>query len=488
MPFSFFGLAGLSDRGFTQHAEERMSDADFIVSEIKRFRLSKRFRDMWDGERYYRGDHDVLRKQRTAIGEDGELTEITNLPNNKIVDNLYRKLVEQKANYLCGQPFVIRSEDQSFAEAVKPYLQTRRFFRTLLSVTRDALNCGLGWLFPHYDESGELVFQRIRPFELIPEWADAEHTRLDAAIRVYQVTGYEGKTERTYDKVEVYDAEGIRYFQLAGGTLTLEEPFFQPYFTASDGAGNEVGYAWEKIPLIPFKYNDDEIPLLRMCRGLVDGLDRLESQWEDQMEEDPRNTILVLVNYDGENLGEFRKNLANYGAVKVRAAEGSGGDVRTLHIEVNAENYKSVIEQFRKSIIGNCMGYDAKDDRLGGNPNEMNLKSMYADIELDANGMESEFQSAFEELIWFLTCHLSNTGVGDFEGADYELIFNRDMLVNESDAISDIRNSVGILSTETLVAQHPWVDDVNAELQRLQAERDAAVEQYGGFGAEPPEE
>ena len=96
--------------------------------------------------------------------------------------------------------------------------------------------------------------------------------------------------------------------------------------------------------------------------------------WQDQMQEDPRNTIMVLVNYDGENLGEFRRNLATYGAVKVRSDSSGGGDVRTLQIEVNAENYQTLVAQFKKAIIENCMGYDAKDDRLGGNANEMNIK------------------------------------------------------------------------------------------------------------------
>ena len=30
------------------------------------------------------------------------------------------------------------------------------------------------------------------------------------------------------------------------------------------------------------------------------------------------------------------------------------------------------------------MGYDAKDERMGGNPNQMNIQSMYADIDLSA--------------------------------------------------------------------------------------------------------
>lgn len=464
-----------------ENTTQRMTDAQFIVQEIHRFWRSKRCRDMVDGDLYYRGKHDILHKKRTAIGENGELITLDNLPNSRIVDNQFRKMVDQKANYLVGQPFVIRSDNQEFADALQPYLMTKQFSRLIKAVTRDALCCGIGWLYPYYDDNGSLAFRRLRPYEVIPLWADEEHTRLDAAIRVYDMTEYVGNTEKVVHRVEVYDDTGIHYFTLDGGNLTPIEPFNAPYIMAGDQA-----YNWEHIPLVAFKCDAEETPLLTRCRSMQDGLNEIESQWQDQMQEDPRNTIMVLVNYDGENLGEFRRNLATYGAVKVRSDSSGGGDVRTLQIEVNAENYQTLVQQFKKAIIENCMGYDAKDDRLGSNANEMNIKSMYSDIELDTNGMETEYQAAFEELIWFITCHIANVGGGDFENEQYELIFNRDILISESSAIADCKNSMGVISNETIVANHPWVDDVQGELDRLAAEKEENLDLYGDFGQNVP--
>ena len=133
----------------------------------------------------------------------------------------------------------------------------------------------------------------------------------------------------------------------------------------------------------------------------------------------------------------------------------------------------------KKAIIENAMGYDAKDDRLAGNPNQMNIQSMYSDIDLDANGMETEFQASFEELLWFINNHFANMGVGEFENEEVEVIFNRDIMISESEVIENIQKSVGILSEETLVAQHPWIDDVQAELERLKKQKEEEVEQYG---------
>ena len=471
-----------------QNVESRMTDEQFIVAEINRFRMSKRFRDMIAGDNYYSGKHDILHKKRTAIGDDGKLVEIENLPNNKIVDNQYRKMVIQKSNYLVGQPFALRCKNKTYVEALKAIIHTKKFLKMLKEVAKDALNGGIGWIYPYYDESGEFALKRFKPHEIVPMWKDAEHTILDAAIRLYEVVCYEGKEEKILTKVEIFDPNGVYYFELDNSTLIPEEPYYAPHFTVIDHDGAEQAFNWERIPLIPWKYNAEEVPLITMCKSMQDGLNKIESQWEDQMEEDPRNTIMVLVNYDGQNLGEFRRNLAQYGAVKVRSMDGSHGDVKTLQIQVNGENYKAIIQQFKKAIIENCMGYDAKDDRVGSNANQMNLKSMYSDIELDTNGMETEFQAAFEQLLWFINCHLANTHVGDFEGEELEIIFNRDIMINESDVINEIKNSVGILSDETLVAQHPWVDDPDEEMKRLQKQKEAEVDLYGDFGKEEPEE
>jgi len=108
----------------------------------------------------------------------------------------------------------------------------------------------------------------------------------------------------------------------------------------------------------------------------------------------------------------------------------------------------------------------------------MNIQSMYSDIDLDANEMETEYQAAFEELLWFINCHFANAGYGDFEGEEVEIIFNRDILINESEVIDNVNKSVGVLSDETLVANHPWVDDPQKELERKKEEKEAAMAEY----------
>ncbi|MCM1536066.1 MAG: phage portal protein [Clostridium sp.] len=381
----------------------------FLEKEIDQWKNSPQRIMQIKGFLYYEGDHEIIHRKRTAIGEDGELNEVKNLPNHKVIDNQYAKMVNQKANYLLGQPFVIDCKNKQYVAALKKMFNNR-FMKTLKNSGKAAFNGGIAWLYPYYDERGELSFRLFPAYEILPFWKDSEHNVLDFAVRLYPVMGYEGMTPCIIEKVEVYDLDGTHRFILDNGRLIpdvgdgTESDCF--YITMENEEGKR-GFNWSRVPLIPLRYNENETPLLKRVKSLQDGINVMLSDFENNMQEDARNTIIVLKNYDGENLGEFRKNLATFGAVKVRYDGETKGGVETLEITVNADNYKAILEIFKKALIENAMGYDAKDDRLSGNPNQMNIQSMYSDIDLDANDMETEYQAAFEEILWFVNVNYS---------------------------------------------------------------------------------
>lgn len=440
-------------------------DLKFLELEISRFFNSRRRFDILSSQRYYLGYHDILSRRREVIGVDGSLDTVDNLPNNKIVDNQFKKLVNQKNNYLLGKPISFFSDSSDYSSLLKSVFN-KDFNRLLKNVGEDSLVSGIGWLYVFYNSLGELSFRRFNPNEIIPGWADAEHSRLDYLIRVYNISSYHGSCsyfEKTSTFVELYEPSGIYFYTLENSRLIPCLPFHQNYFSSADG----VGFNWDNIPVIPFKFNK-ESPLLNSVRSLQDGLNLIESNFLNHMQEDQRNTILVLVNYDGENLADFRKNLSTYGAVKVNTVDNAPGDVRSLQVEVNADNYNSIIKLFKSAIIENGMGYDAKDDRLSGSPNQMNIQSMYSDIDLDANSMETEFQASFQQLLSFVNLHFVNCNIGDFSSTFVDVIFNRDILINESEVIDMCSKSLDIISRDTVFANHPWVDDVLLELERAE--------------------
>ncbi len=431
-----------------------------LETEISYFRMSQSRLEARDAKRYYRGEHDVLRRSKTAIGKNGETVRL-DLPCARIVNNQYGRMIDQKVNYSLGRALTVDTESKVFAEILKKYFGKRGqiFWRRAAT---EALNCGVAWLHPYIDETGDLKLRLFDSTMCLPFWADSEHTRLDALVRICPSESYDGKRLTRYERIFVYTKEGIDEFSCSGGRLEAVERI--PYhFSGKDGKR----YVWDKIPIIPIKYNIDGIPMIRRAKSLQDAINELQSAFCDAMAENSHNTVLVLKNFDGEDLGEFRHNLATYGAVKVRSDSNGDGGVDTLSIDVNSKNYETLLNELTEAMIECCRGFDSHDARLSGNPNRMNVLSIYSDIDLDANGFESELGFAFDEWIGFVRSYLYYTGKGDFRKVKADVIINRDLLVNEASVIDSIAASSGILSPRTLIASHPMVEDVEKELERL---------------------
>ena len=476
--------AGKAMAAATEPVALGADEKKWLEHKINRWIFSPERRSQIAGERYYSGDHDVLRRKRQAIGPDGEMVTLDNLPCNKIVDNQYSKMADQKRNYLLGKPVAMDSDNKTAAEAIRGILNAK-FLRTLSNVGLNCVNSGICWIFPHYDDAGEFKFKVFPAYEILPFWKDAAHTELDFAVRYYRVDKPFSTVNEQIEKVEIYRAEGIQRFVLENGKLKPDEIPEEAYITLvtpgteATAEDNPVVYAgWERVPLVPFKFNAKEQPLLERCKSLQDAINETLSEFRDNMQEDSRSTIMVLKNYGGENLANFRHNLLKYGAIRVETQDGVSGGVDTLKVEVNAGNYEIILKLMKKALIENCRGYDAKDDSVGGNANQMHISAMFNDIDIDANEMEAEFQASLVDLLFFVKAHLANTRKGDFEADEIRFIFNRDLMMNQTEILNGLVQAGVRVPNRLLLNQVPFIDDVDEAEELLEEEEEKSKAQF----------
>ena len=432
-----------------ENANEALSELDFVALEVSKWLHSPKRREMLDGKEYYAGEIQPLQIEKIwSRDADGcPIYDKREFP--RTVDNQYAKLVDQKTNYLIGKPFVLQTNNKNYLEWLAQIFD-KTFQRTFQRVTISAFNEGIGWIMPYFNDAGELNFKFFPGHEILPFWSDDEHTELDIAVRTYVTSVYIGRTETYVQHVDIFRQGVIAHYILNNGVLVKAD---MP----------DEKLKWGKIPLVAFKYNAAEIPLLRRVRYLQDNISKMRANWDRNMSETVMDNILILRNYGGENLQQFRENLMHYGAVKVR----DDGGVEVLRLERDSGSYIEYLKNTKQALIENGRGFDAKDDRMSNNPNEMNLRSMYSDIDLDADMMEQQYQAAFDQLLYFVDDYLRRAGAGNFSGEEVTFTFNRNMIVNDAEIIEEIRNSQGIVSDDTLLAHHPFVTDVKAEKQRL---------------------
>ncbi|PZM63496.1 phage portal protein [Paenibacillus dendritiformis] len=466
-----------------------------IQIEIGDWRASKKRTWMEIGERYYRTKTEILDRERMAIGESGAKEPVANLANNKLANAFVRKLVDQKVGYLLGKPLSIQTKNTTYQEELTAIFD-KDMLRRIQSTGKEAVNKGIAWWYVYYDEEGELSFRKMRSEEIIPLWRDEAHTILDAVIRDYQVVVYEGLTRKTVRKIEWYDATGVRRYVMDGKGLVPdvevgdETSHFNILIENGEQEPEQQPWSWGRVPFIWWKYNEEEQPLVEIIKSLVDDYDRNKSDNSNNLEDLP-NSVYVVKGYGGTSAGEIRKNLSLYRIIKIDDPDGHSG-VETISLEINTEAYKTHMEQARKDIYEFGRGVDTQMANFGSAPSGVALRFLYSDLDLDASLMETEFQASLEQLRWFIDTHLYNTTKKDYSAEKVEFVFNRDMPIDEESIIRSIKDSTGILSDETLIAQHPWVRDVLAELERREKEAkkaEARFEQYNfPAGNEPRSE
>lgn len=466
-----------------------ITETEVLENEILEWKKSDRRNLMLTGEAYY--------KNRTDIREN-KVQEIDWKTNSKLEHGFTRKLVDQKTGYLLTKEPTIATESDQYAELLKDVFN-RKTLKTLKNVGKEAINKGIAYLYVYFNENGELSFKKFPSEQIIPFWKDEEHTEIESFLRIYPVSIYMNKKKKIIEKVEYHHLEGIHYFVLEGTKLVADNSagiyqnhnFKMDKQVMVDGqlVTEEQPFLWTRIPLIPFKYNEEEQPLIDTIKSLIDNYNLQASTNADILADIPK-FIYKLINYGGADLAEFLHDLNIYKAVNLD----ENGDVDKLQANPETDSTEKELERDRKSIYEFGRGVDTTSDELG-NASGVALKYRYSDLDMDCNILESEFQASLEHLIWFVDEYLMMTGQGDFTKEKANIIFNRDIIINESEVIQDASNSVGILDDQTIRENHPWyTQEVEDRLKKQQAEEqnrldnyDATFRQMNGGGSDGQE-
>jgi SPP1 family phage portal protein len=444
-----------------------LTTPELIKIEIDEFNTSKTRQLMIKGENYYKVENDILSRKMYRY-EDEQPVEDETKTNHKLAHGFMHEFVEDKVNYLLSKPFTMECKDETYLKLVQTTLG-KRYQHRLVQLGTECSNKGIAWSYEYIDAKGNKKTMRIPSEQLIPLWIDNDHEELQAMIRYYQVEVYEGREKKYITKIEYHTPEGVEYYiQNKDGEVILDaemylqaegEDILLPHFTVKDEPGS-----WGRVPFVPWKNNDCELPDLQFVKTLVDDYDISRSDVSNLLA-DLRSLIYVLKGYGGESLSQFMKDLAYYHGIKVE----EDGDVTTLNPTINIDAAVKHFEQLLKDIYRFGQAVDKGQDKMGNSPSGIALKFLYSGLDLKDNALEDSFKWSFEQQIYFINKYLEVTRqtVSDKE---ISILFNRDIAINESAAITDCQNSMGVISQQTIIENHPWTKDYETEKARLDEE------------------
>lgn len=446
-----------------------LSQEEIIKIFIDEFNISKERKLMLKGEKYYKVENDILERKMIRF-EEGKPVEDDGKPNNRLSHGFMKNLIDDKVNYLLSKPYTMTCEDGRYLESVQELLG-KRFQKMLSKLGIEKSNKGIAWLHICIDSKGKFKLIKVPSEEVIPLWIDNDHEELQALIRYCDVETYIGKKREFITKIEYWTNENVTYYVLKDGKVILDSEMYlkDENFNGHFKLCNE-NKGWGKVPFIPFKNNDFELPDLQFVKTLIDNYDLTRSDVSNQLEE-IKNIIYALKGYGGEDLGEFTRDLSYYKAIKLE----DDSELETIESTINIDAAKTHYEALKKDIFDFGQGVDKNSDKLGNSPSGIALKFIYSGLDLKCNALEEWFKWSFQELIYFVNKYLEVTNEGYSDGV-IDIIFNRDIAINESQAITDAQNSKSVISNKTIIANHPWVTDLEEELKQIEKENSTPEE------------
>ena len=171
-----------------------------------------------------------------------------------------------------------------------------------------------------------------------------------------------------------------------------------------------------------------------------------------------------MTNYGGENLGEFLDDLKYYKAIKVEnEGDGDTSGVSTLTIEIPVEAREKLLETTRKCIFEQGQGIDP-DPQNFGNSSGVALGFLYSLLELKSGLQETEFRPSFGRFIRCV-CRLLNLKIKDDTIIQ---TWKRTSVRNNQELATIAQISKGIISDETIIRNHPWVENLEEEKGRME--------------------
>lgn len=440
-----------------------------VVALINDFNSSKKRQLMTVGQKYYEVDNDILKRKITKKVKGAEVEE-TYKANNKLAHSKYKNMVDEKVAYLLSRDYSLSCENEEYVKKVKDVLG-KHFQYQLSGLGYEASNKGIAWLQAYVDTEGNFKTMIIPSEQCIPIWKDSSHTELESMIRVYETVTWEYDRKKTITNVEVWTTEGVSYYRLEGKLLIAD------YDKNNDNNGpvahykkGEEWYSWGRVPFIAFKNNRIELPDIKFVKSLLDAYDLSRSEAANYVEE-VKNLIFILKGYGGEDISEFMRVLNEDRAIPIDDPKEGGVDALTPQMDITAlrEHY----EQLKRDLIEDGQSINKDLDKFGSAPSGVALKFMYSGLDLKCNALETEFKMGFENLLYFINIYLSESSLGTYKNVDLDILFNRDMEINESEVIDNCQKSKGTISDKTIIANHPWVKDVEAEEKALEEQTKA---------------
>lgn len=412
------------------------------VAEIKKFISddmgSEKKRKAAVGERYYNGEHDILKSRLFYFNTDGKLVEDTTRANIKIVHPFFMILADQLSAYMLStkeNPIQAKKKDDGLQDLLDDRFDDE-FWSEIGDLVTGAYVKGFEYVYRYKNTENKSVYQCADSMGVVEVPARDADDGKDHIIYHYTDTIEKGK--KTVRRIQDWTAEESRYYVQVGNGRINEDTSVKynprPHVVYQDEeSGQMMGKPFGFIPFWRLDYCKKQHSGLKPIKGLIDDYDLHACSLSNNLK-DFDTPLYVVSGFQGDNLDELQQNLKTK---KIVGVDSEGGiQVQTVEIPYEARKAKLEIDERNIYIFG--MGFNPA--QVGdGNITNIVILSRYTMLDLKKSKLDKRLKKLLKHIIKVELDEINEEHGTDYQMSDITIDLTPEIPTNEAENIQNAK-------------------------------------------------
>lgn len=427
---------------FCINRETELTDA-LLLKMINRFNISVKPK-MQKYKNYYDGLQSIIYNKQYADASK---------PCNKTVINYCKNIVDSYNGYIATPEHISYRSEQDIDE-IMDILRYNDYQAEDSAFLFDALVYGVACELMYIDNTSKTRFRLINPLSCFGIYDDSLSNDLLYFVRMYKMNDWD---ESDLYCLDVYSDATVKHYKMHGESGTLHFELETPHYFSQVPAN---------IFMLP-----DEKSIFDCVIGLQDAANELLSaEIDDYTAFCDAYLALTGVDAEVDDIAKMKENRV------LLLPEGAMAQWLTKN--ANDAQVENILKRIHEAIyrVAQCPDFSS-ESFVGGVSSGIAIQYRLTGMETKAGKIEAEMKKALQRRIEII-CGIASLKLGEEVFRDIQISFKRNIPEDITATINVINALKGTVSDATLLSQLPFVTDVNAELEAVQAQKLSNMELY----------
>jgi len=386
--------------------------------------------------------------------------------NNKLNNDFFSEIVDIKVGYMAGEPITYQLVEDALnrdrnQEVISNFKERNNISDLDAETVKMAAICGQAGRLCYINRDGLESIMNVPPWECI-FITDMSINEPQYAMRYYKITysWNEAKPKERW-RVEWYDDKKVKYF-IQTDTGQFIEDKDEP----------EREHPFNEVPLIGFPNNEEHLGDADKVLNLVDGYDYTLSDVNSEIEQF-RLAYMAFYGYEpDEETLEYAKRTGAFGLDTDGKIEFITKDMQDTVVENHLNRIENNIYRFSKTP-------NFTDEAFAGSQSGEARKYKMLPFENKCTTTERKFSAALRQMFKVLSGAWAKKGI-NINYTDVRMTFTRNFPLDLKFEAEVQQLLKGLVSEPTRLSLFSGVDDVDAEIKKMEAEQSIDLNDFDG--------